>query len=545
MTDQKSIEALYEDLKIYRAELESQNIELRQSQELLVKSRKEYYDLFNCAPVGYFILNSTAMIQQVNRTAADMFGIDGADYIQRPFSKLLTPSSQHIFLSRYRAFFKSPERKILELTLHSDKIERNCFLQGVRTESFGNREHSMILISVMDASYLKEAEENMFRARDLAESSNRAKSNFMAKMSHEIRTPLNAIIGLSTFAADSNDMQEIKKYLVTMKSSANHLLTVINDMLDFSKIEAGKLTLEKANFDPVECLTGIESAMSSLATAKGITLRFTGLELLPPLVKADKGRINQIFFNLLSNAIKFTNKGGVDVDLAAQETESGYDLKFEVKDTGIGIPVETISTIFEEFSHASTETNRIFGGTGLGLSITKQLIELMRGSIHAQSTMGQGSIFSGHFFVEKPGQVPSFEVAASSKKTSPMSILIAEDNEINTMVIQIALEKLGHTVAVAVNGVEALELLRKHSFDLVVMDIEMPEMDGIEATERMRRGEAGQKARTIPVIAFTAHLLSEIRERCKIAGMNDFLSKPLDMRALESALAGVQAKAID
>jgi signal transduction histidine kinase/CheY-like chemotaxis protein len=394
-----------------------------------------------------------------------------------------------------------------------------------------------------------------------AETANAAKSEFLANMSHEIRTPLNGIIGMTNLALDTKLTAEQNEYLETAKLSAGALLNVISDILDFSKIEAGKIELEEIAFSLTDCIDAALKTIRFRADEKGLELVCDIGAEVPHAVRGDPGRLRQILLNLVGNAIKFTDEGEVGLKVVADVIEEkASKLHFIVSDSGIGIAPEKVDTIFESFSQADASTTRHYGGTGLGLTISRYLVRMMGGRLWVESELGSGSRF--HFTVRLITETNSG--AATERSASPailegvgvlivddhgtnrlildnmvlrsLRILLAEDNRVNQMIAIRLLEKRGHRVVLAANGKEALDALAQASFDLVLMDVHMPGMDGIEATIAIREQEKSTGLHQ-PVVAMTALAMKGDRERCLAAGMDCYLSKPIDLEQLDDVLA--------
>ncbi len=384
------------------------------------------------------------------------------------------------------------------------------------------------------------------RARDAAEAANRAKSEFLANMSHEIRTPMNGILGMSELALEASSESERRDHLRVVRSSAESLLGILNDILDLSKIEAGKLTIESV---PVNCRQLIQDTLAPFAqSAQSRQLRLEQQidDSVPTWVMSDPVRLRQILINLVGNAIKFTEQGGVSVSLSAMPSRGSdtLDLVLQVRDTGIGIAVDKQEVIFEAFSQADSSTTRQYGGTGLGLTITHRLIKLLGGNLHLESEPGQGSLFKITLPVRPaaeadipPAAVPSSTATANHEQRS-MRVLLVEDNPVNQQIALKLIQRWGHAVEIAVDGQQALDRLRAEpdAFDVVMMDLQMPVMGGLEATRLIRSYEQELGLRPVHIIAMTANAMPGDREACLEAGMNDYVSKPIRAADLQAAL---------
>jgi signal transduction histidine kinase/ActR/RegA family two-component response regulator len=399
---------------------------------------------------------------------------------------------------------------------------------------------------------LGEKQETVIRAKEEAEQSNRAKSAFLACMSHEIRTPMNGIIATKQLLESTELTPEQQEYVRTIGMSGETLLTIINDILDFTKYEAHRLELEEK---PLEISAVIKDGyllLQANATQNNNTLSFTVDQEVPPYIYGDVTRLRQIILNLVGNAVKFTENGTITttVSVAARENDL-YTLQWSIADTGVGIPEDKQDKIFSPFNQADSSTTRKYGGTGLGLAICQQLVQRMGGKIWLKSKEGQGSTF---FFTIRARKAKALETtpettdpASLAEKTQgssgqrPLQILLVEDNPTNIIIGRTVLSKLGHNVDVAEDGRKAVDAVRKKNYDLVFMDMQLPEMDGLEATRAIRAmagqdGKASAQFAKVPIIAMTANVLEENKIACREAGMNDFTTKPIDIKKLQAVI---------
>lgn len=513
------------------------------SDRQLRASEAQYRGLFENVLEGVYQSDEQGRIHAANPALVRMLGFDSEDDLKRSAlaGDFYTQPSLRAGLLKKLEDENGLRHAELELKRKDGTII--TVLDNARPVFDGHGRVTYYLGTLTDITERKRSEIELAKARDAAVQASRMKSEFLANMSHEVRTPMNGIAGMTGMLLETKLSSEQREYAIAVQRSASYLLDVINDVLDLSKIEAGRLELERIAFPLRSCIGDVFDMVLDRAIEKEIDLICRIHPDVPEYVEGDPGRLRQILMNLVGNAVKFTSSGEVSVSVKP----SPDGLNFQVTDTGIGICNELMEHIFEPFCQADGSITRKYGGTGLGLTISRRLVRLMQGEINVRSQPGQGSTFE---FTVRFGMTDRSEAAANwanlhqtlhrrylpppSSVLSPHRILVAEDHAINQKVAKRMLERLGHQVDLVTNGFEALEALERGDYALVLMDCQMPDMDGFEATRQIRARE--QAARRIPIVAMTAHAFQEDRDRCLECGMDDFLSKPMSFHDLQATL---------
>ncbi|AKN30859.1 histidine kinase [Clostridium carboxidivorans P7] len=514
----------------------------------LINKEHGFKALFNSVPVGVVILDENEIVYAVNNCVLKFLNIKKTQIIGKAvgngfccknsfddergcgYGENCKSCSLRKAITFAEKFNVSTNMEFNNVVVIENKEIEVWLKLSITPVYFG--EKRVIVAVLMDIKDRKNKEIELRKAKEEAEAASKAKSEFLANMSHEIRTPLNGLVGMVDLTLLTDLNCEQKENLMTAKSCTNSLLKVINDILDFSKLEAGKLVIENINFDIKNLIEEIIKANSSTALAKQIELNYTFSSTIPQFLLGDPNRLRQVLNNLINNAIKFTEHGEISLKVKNIETiDEHVKLEFSITDTGIGISEENINTIFESFSQVDGSSTRTVGGTGLGLAISKQLTEIMGGNLLVKSKLGQGSSF--YFVLMFPvGKELKKDIKQTfkiNKVTENLNILLVEDDKLNQQVIGRMLKERGYLVDIAGNGLEAIKMYENKKYDIILMDIQMPVMNGIETTKIIREKEIENH---IPIIAITAYALKGDKEKFLSKGMDDYIPKPVKMDKL-------------
>ncbi len=533
---------------------------LDETREALRASEERFRGTFENAPAGLAHVDANGRFLLVNEKLCAILGYTRAELLQKTYLDITHPDDLTASKESFTALLRGDWANYVLAKRYVRKDGSPVwaeFFASLQRDAAGAPAY--VIAVIRDLSERKRLEDELRQAKEAAEAANRAKDEFLANVSHEIRTPMNAILGMTELVLGTSLTEDQRQCLQTVQSAADNLLGIINDLLDFSKIEAGKLELDLADFSLRSMLDDALRALAVRAREKGLELACHVQQDVPDALIGDAGRLRQVLLNLIGNAVKFTERGEVVVQITGHKGQEGQkvlglsgplasfvDLHFAITDTGIGISPDKRERIFRAFEQEDTSTTRKYGGTGLGLSIATRLVALMGGQISVESEPGRGSTFA---FTARFGrrQYPSTDSdtqpvrgpeAAPIQAAMPLRILLAEDNEFNTRHLERLLARQGHSVRLANNGRQALALAEEAAFDLLLLDIHMPELDGFQVARAIREREriAGEH---LPIIALTARSRKEDREMGLAAGMDDFLSKPIRAAELFAAIERV------
>ncbi len=527
-------------------------LERKRAEEALRASERRFRVFVDHAVDAFFLHDEESRIVDVNRRACESLGYTREELIEMnsaDFDPDLTPArieelKREVLAGKAVAFESRHRRK-----------DGTVFPVEVRGQAFEEGGRHFVVNLARDITERKNAEKALRQAKEAAEAANRAKDEFLANISHEIRTPMNAIVGMTELVLETELTEDQRQCLATVTSAADNLLGMLNDLLDFSKIEAGKLELAPTDFSLRTIVGDTLRVLAARARKKGLELVSRLEPDVPDALIGDDSRLRQILLNVVGNAVKFTERGSVRVEVEAVPDDgpvmrgtSRVMLRFRVRDTGIGIPKDEQQRIFRAFEQEDSSTTRKYGGTGLGLTIASRLVELMGGTISVESEPGRGSSFTFTAQFDRQAVQPESAPAGQAEPvaTAPsagLRILVAEDNEFNAQLMLQVLGRLGHRVRVAKDGREALTRAESGDYDVMLLDIHMPEMDGFQVIRTIRAREAGAN-KHLPVIALTASARSQDRDRCLAEGMDDFLAKPIKAAQLKVAIERAVARTV-
>ncbi len=541
-------------------DLQSQIWERQMAEDALKDSERRLADIINFLPDATFVINKRGIVIAWNRAIEKMTGFKAENVMgkgnheysipfygkRRPMLIDLVLNSDPDFENTYEALKKQEDGSFVGVSFIPNMNGHASYLLASAAILYDSEgEVYGAIESIRDITERKLAEEDLKSAKERAESATRAKSEFLANMSHEIRTPMNAVIGMTNLLLYENLNSRQKEYAETIRNSGEALLAIINNILDLSKIEGSMMELEHQPFALRDIIEESMTLIAAIASEKGLNTAYDTDKNTPKVILGDPTRLRQILVNLLSNAVKFTEKGEVVISVFSRKLEGdNFEIHFAVKDTGIGVPEDKLGRLFQSFSQVDASTTRRYGGTGLGLVISKKLVEMMGGKIWIESEVGRGSTF--HFTIQaestlkepvdtfKP--ISCFDADIQENLDHDLQILLAEDNQVNQIVTQRMLNKLGYRADIVANGIEVLQALERETYDVILMDILMPEMDGLDATKAIRqRWPGGPK-----IIAMTASALQGDRETCLAAGMDGYISKPTRIEELKAVLESMQ-----
>ncbi len=500
----------------------------------LKESERQQYQILKALPDALFMMDREGRYLDYQNPAGDDLWYNPADFIGKKVTEVIPDPLGSTLQKAVEDAFESDEITRIE---YSFNMEGELFYEGRLVRLSEDK----VLIISRDITAQKKLEVGLREAKEAAEAATEAKSNFLATMSHEIRTPMNGVIGMTGLLAETELNPEQKDYVETIQASGDSLLRVINDILDYSKIESGKMSFEESLFSLEKVLDDSVNLVMFEATKKGISIDKHIDEDVPLFINSDRGRLRQVLLNLLSNAVKFTETGMVKVSVYLEsKTATGCQIGFVVKDTGIGIPKEKLSGLFKEFTQADSSHSRKYGGTGLGLAIVKNLVKLFGGKVNVKSEVGKGSEFS--FTITARLGVDqdlasegnnSREVFKPISEDYPMEILLAEDNAVNRKLTSLFLEKLGYNNQYAMDGLEVIQLLKQNPYDVLLLDISMPNMDGYEVSKVI--SELGLENPPY-IIGVSANAFRSDIEKAMEAGMNDYITKPVKFEELKEKL---------
>lgn len=521
------VNAIARDLTgVYKAELE------------LKESERQQLIILESIPDPMFTIDRDFKYTDYRVTREELLWYKPSQFIGQRVKDVVPESLGEYFESAIERAFETGKLQTLEY--HFGEGENEEFYEGRIIKLDENR----ALVISRDISTRKKLEKELRKAKDAAESATRAKSNFLATMSHEIRTPMNGVVGMISLLSETELSEEQQEYVETIQASSDTLLRIINDILDYSRIESGKLAFEENLFYLKKVIDDSISLVKFEAQKKGIIVNAVIDEKVPNFIRTDRGRLRQVILNLLSNAVKFTEHGSIILSAEVEKLSEKYVvLQFKVKDTGIGIPKEKLNGLFNEFTQVDSSHSRKFGGTGLGLAIVKQLVKMLNGKLKVESELGVGSTFTFSIRAKLASKVPNVVADAHHPhdhreddyigETFPLKILLAEDNSVNRKLTTLFLERMGYVPDLAVDGFEVIQAIKDIDYDVILLDIAMPKMDGYQVTKIIKELSLDKKP---VIIGVSANAFQGDIDRAMLTGMNEYLVKPLKFGDLKEKL---------
>ncbi len=507
-------------------------------------NNKKFQSFLESVPDAIVIVNKEGNIQSVNVQTETLFGYDRNEIIGKKIEHLMPSRFKEAHQGHRNVFFDKPRiRKMGEgMELFAQHRDGTEFPVEISLSKLDTDEGFLVCASIRDVSNQKKIEKELIEAKIKAENAVKSKQQFLSNMSHEIRTPMNSIIGFTKVILKTDLTEEQRKYLTAIQISGDTLIVLINDILDLAKVDAGKMIFENTPFRLSLSISTMLHLFEIKMQEKNLKLEVQYDENIPDVLEGDATRLHQVIMNLVSNAIKFTNEGNITVSVRKLfEDQENVTVEFLIADTGIGIEKEELDNIFENFQQAHIHTSRKFGGTGLGLAIVKKIVETQGGSIQVQSEVGKGSVFSFVLNFKKTNQevVSQDEIIEFvDNDLKNIKVLIVEDVEFNQLLVKTLLDEFEFASDIAANGKLAIEKLEKNTYDIILMDLQMPEMDGFQAADYIRN----ILKLKIPIIALTADVTTVDIKKCKAVGMDDYISKPIDEQILYSKIVSLIKK---
>jgi len=526
-----------QDIRLTR-QLENE-IEEREIAEKILKESEERYKTLVTKIPEVILIHKYDLIVYVNQSIEFLIGYSPEEVIGTTLFKYVYDEYKPILMQNLKKRLAGEELPDHEMVIIDKNGNKKTVIFRSTTTIYDNQ--LMFLSLLIDITERKRNEEDLRKAKESAEIANKTKSEFLATMSHEIRTPINGILGMLSLTSNTPLSEEQKKYMTMARTSCEYLANVVESILDYSRIEAGKIEIENVDFDLYKLMNQVLEEFKIKADEKKLNISLKIARDVDKYINGDVNKLKQILVNLVNNAVKFTEKGSVEIEVEKNnDLCDKIELKFIIKDTGIGIAREKINKLFQTFSQADSSSKRKYGGTGLGLAISKKLVEMMKGNIWLYTEESVGTTFYFTCILGKSDKDSCrndediSEEEFENKKT--IKILIAEDNVVNQEFMSVLLSKKGYIVECVDNGLEVLEKLETGTYDLILMDVEMPEMDGIETTSKIRENERENNIPNIPIIALTAYAMKGDKDKCMKAGMNDYISKPIKVDLLFSKM---------